>query len=64
MIGIQEVVWALNHCSSAQSGRMSMIRGTASSQPVRYPGAFAKLEFSVKIFVLFMWLKVFEACTH
>ena len=39
-------------------------RGTADPQPLRISWSLAMAEFSVKSFALFMWWRVYEACSQ
>ena len=39
-------------------------RGTADPQPLRISRSLAKAEFSVKSFALFLWWRVYEACSQ
>ena len=39
-------------------------RGTADPQPLRISRSLAMAEFSVKSFTLFMWWRVYEACSQ
>ena len=44
--------------------RLSIFRGSAGPQPLRISRSLAMAEFSVKSFALFMWWRVFEACSQ
>ena len=43
--------------------RLSMFRGSVGPQPLRISQSLAIAEFTVKSFALFMWCRVYEACS-
>ena len=60
-----EVVWDTSPRLLRQNPCVFICRrGTAYPQPLRISRSLAMAEFSVKSFALFMWWRVYEACSQ